>query len=106
MSKTNQEEEFAIGLITVVVVNLTLFFLGFVWYAFFKKGALLEFWSIYSLSLLGFVQFIYVAPLIIWHGIRGNKKYTYGIVAGGLLTLAVSILAIVYIASMFSGTFR
>ena len=96
MSKIYKTEQFAIGFVSILMLNVIVYILGLVWYAIFKSTSMLYEWSIYSALLFGLFQFIYIIPILIWYGTRGNKKYLYGIIAGALLTLVISAAIFLY----------
>lgn len=96
MSKIHKTEQFAMGFISILMLNLAIYILGLIWYAFFKTTILLDEWSIFSALLFGLFQFIYIVPIVIWYEMKGNRKYVYGIGAGALLRLAISGAILLY----------
>ena len=101
MSKRENKYNFDVGVALVLGLDFTVWIISIVLLFVFKRNDLITRRAIQILISLGFWQYIYVVPLMLWQIVKHKKKLAYGMFIGSLPALLINIGFFVWIAILF-----
>ena len=106
MSKRRNKYNFEIGFALILGSDIYLWIISVALFRAFKQyNSIFDVFS-YLIYCLGFLQYIYVFPLIVWQLNKQNKKLAYGMFIGSLPALLLNIAYIVWLIVSVQGYYQ
>ena len=102
MSKRENKDNFYLGLALILNLDSIIWMIFIIVFRAFEVND-----SIYykvlitTIVFFGFVQYIYIIPLMLWQMVKQKMQLAYGMFVGSLPALLINIGFIVWIAILF-----
>lgn len=97
MSKRESKYNFCTGVTLILGLDFILWIISVIVFRDFELNDLIDNVLISTIVFLGFVQYVYVIPLMLWQMVKQKMQLAYGMFIGSLPALLINIGFFVWI---------